>query len=50
MRVYLHAATEGVPVCTISDASRELSRLVHVGVGIGIHAGQVAEGCIIRTG
>lgn len=49
-RSYLHASTEGVPMCSIGDAPRKLPRLVHVQVSIGIHRGQVAEGGIIWAG
>ena len=47
---HLHSPTERIPVCSIGDAARELLRLVHVQVGIGIHTGKVAECSIIWTG
>ena len=47
---YLHASTQRIPVGPISYTPCKFLGAVHVCVGVGVHACQVAEGGVIRTG
>ena len=48
--VYLHTSSQRIPVGTIGYTPCKLLGAVHVCVRIGVHACQVAEGGVVRTG